>query len=190
VRAIVFCFALKLGHRSKQPALRIWANKRHALLFDHFVGRGRAVLAAHGVRPKHLIHVKRGVRKNVRLHSGLGSVFWAEHGTRLARSASTQRSCTGEMRTYGEAESEDTEVCCRGGDRVRVSIASPHVRPSPNDRRVGIRIRTFEACSGFTLLRPIGSLSSPRPPSSQGSDPASYPAERPASFRTNRQLSG
>ena len=28
---------------------------------------------------------------------------------------------------------------------VRVSIASPHVRPSPNDRRVGIRIRTFEA---------------------------------------------
>src|SRR5277367_3131729 len=35
---------------------------------------------------------------------------------------------------------------------VRVSIASPHVRPSPNDRRVGIRIRTFEACSGFTLV--------------------------------------
>src|SRR5665811_930543 len=33
---------------------------------------------------------------------------------------------------------------------VRVSIASPHVRPSPNDRRVGIRIVTFEACSGFT----------------------------------------
>ena len=73
---------------------------------------------------------------------------------------------------------------------VRVSIASPHVRPSPNDRRVGIRIRTFEACSGFTLLRPIGSLSGPRPPLSQGSDPASYPAVPPASFRTNRQLSG
>ena len=35
---------------------------------------------------------------------------------------------------------------------MRVSIASPHVRPSPNDRRVGIRIRTFEACSGFTLV--------------------------------------
>jgi hypothetical protein len=51
---------------------------------------------------------------------------------------------------------------------VRVSIASPHVRPSPNDRRVGIRIRTFEACSGFTLLRPIGSLSSPRPPQLPG----------------------
>jgi hypothetical protein len=40
------------------------------------------------------------------------------------------------------------------------------------------------------LLRPIGSLSGPRPPSSQGSDPASYPAEPPASFQTNRQLSG
>jgi len=73
---------------------------------------------------------------------------------------------------------------------VRVSITSPHVRPSPNDRRVGIRIRTFEACSGFTLLRPIGLLSGPRPPSSQGSDPTSYPAVPPASFRTNRQLSG
>ena len=48
----------------------------------------------------------------------------------------------------------------------------------------------YKACSGFTLLRPIGSLSSPRPPSSQGSDPARYPAEPPASFRTNRQLSG
>ena len=53
-----------------------------------------------------------------------------------------------------------------------------------------MRIRTFEACSGFTLLRPIGSLSSPRPPLSQGSDPASYPAVSPASFRTNRKLSG
>ena len=56
--------------------------------------------------------------------------------------------------------------------------------------RKHIRIRTFEACSGFTLLRPIGSLSSPRPPLSQGSDPASYPAVPAASFRTNRHLSG
>ena len=37
---------------------------------------------------------------------------------------------------------------------VRLSITSPRVRPSPNDRRVGIRIRTFEACLGFTVLRP------------------------------------
>jgi len=34
-------------------------------------------------------------------------------------------------------------------------------RPSPNGRRVGIRIVTFEACSGFTPLRPIGLLSRP-----------------------------
>src|SRR6516164_10806295 len=34
-------------------------------------------------------------------------------------------------------------------------------RPSPNGRRVGIRIVTFEACSGFTPLRPAGSLSRP-----------------------------
>src|ERR1700716_2170123 len=35
-------------------------------------------------------------------------------------------------------------------ERVPVSIASPLARPSPNGRRVGIRIVTFEACSGFT----------------------------------------
>jgi hypothetical protein len=33
---------------------------------------------------------------------------------------------------------------------VRVSITSPLIQPSPNGRRVGIRIVTFEACSGFT----------------------------------------
>src|SRR5215467_5974176 len=31
-----------------------------------------------------------------------------------------------------------------------MSITSPLTRPSPNGRRVGIRIVTFEACSGFT----------------------------------------
>jgi hypothetical protein len=34
--------------------------------------------------------------------------------------------------------------------RVLVSIASPPTQPSPNGRRVGTRIVTFEACSGFT----------------------------------------
>jgi len=33
---------------------------------------------------------------------------------------------------------------------VRTSIASPPVLPSPYRWRVGIRIFTFEACSGFT----------------------------------------
>jgi len=31
-----------------------------------------------------------------------------------------------------------------------MSITSPLTRPSPNGRRVGIRIVTFEACPGFT----------------------------------------
>jgi hypothetical protein len=35
-------------------------------------------------------------------------------------------------------------------EQVRLSIASPSVRPSPYSRRVGIRSSTFEACSGFT----------------------------------------
>ena len=35
-------------------------------------------------------------------------------------------------------------------ERVQMSIASPLAQPSPNGRRVGIRIVTFEACSGFT----------------------------------------
>ena len=35
---------------------------------------------------------------------------------------------------------------------MRLSITSPLVPPSPNCRRVGIRIVTFEACSGFTRV--------------------------------------
>jgi hypothetical protein len=35
---------------------------------------------------------------------------------------------------------------------VRVSIASPLMQPSPSGRWVGIRIVTFEACSGFTRV--------------------------------------
>ena len=37
-------------------------------------------------------------------------------------------------------------------ERVHLSIASPSVRPFPFCRRVGIRISTFEACSGFTRV--------------------------------------
>ena len=37
-------------------------------------------------------------------------------------------------------------------ERVRVSIASLLMQPSPNGRRVGIRIVTIEACSGFTRV--------------------------------------
>ncbi|MGY3693035.1 hypothetical protein ACVIGA_003115 [Bradyrhizobium sp. USDA 3240] len=66
----------------------------------------------------------------------------------------------------------------------RASIASQHVRLSPNDRRVGIRIRTFEACSDFTLLRPIGSFSSQgrlrrRVPTQLVTQPSRLPASGP-----------
>ena len=37
-----------------------------------------------------------------------------------------------------------------GSRRVPVSIASPLTRPSPFPRRVGVRVFTFETCSGFT----------------------------------------
>src|SRR5882672_11469656 len=81
---------------------------------------------------------------------------------------------------------------------VRVSIASPLVQPSPNGRRVGIRIVTFEACSGFTRVTARRIAQPPkvtpafaRPGSlSRGSGPASYPAKPLVSFRTYRQLSG
>src|SRR3954463_3144820 len=39
-----------------------------------------------------------------------------------------------------------------GSRRGPVSIAFPLTRPSPFPRRVGIRIFTFEACSGFTRV--------------------------------------
>src|ERR1700747_3042050 len=48
-----------------------------------------------------------------------------------------------------------SDVLCplpRRIERVRVSITSPLVQPSPNGRRVGIRIVAFEACSDFTRV--------------------------------------
>src|SRR4051812_18900310 len=60
-----------------------------------------------------------------------------------------------------------------GSRRVPVSIASPLTRPSPFPRRVGIRIFTFEACSGFTrvtarwLAQPPKAAFVTRPPPSQ-----------------------
>jgi hypothetical protein len=75
-------------------------------------------------------------------------------------------------------------------ETVHLSMTSRLVLPSPSPWRVGIRISTFEACSGFTILRPAGSLSRPRRPLSRGSDPASYPAKPLVSYRTHRHLSG
>jgi hypothetical protein len=74
--------------------------------------------------------------------------------------------------------------------RVRVSIASPLMQPSPNGRRVGIRIVTFDASQASLMLRPAGLLSRLKRPLSRGSSPASYPAEPLVSYQINRQLSG
>ena len=56
-------------------------------------------------------------------------------------------------------------------------------RPSPNLRRVGVHIFTFEACSGFTRVRPARSLNRPRRPLSQGFGPAGYPTRPPVSYQ-------
>ena len=56
-------------------------------------------------------------------------------------------------------------------------------RPSPNLRRVGVHIFTFEACSGFTRVRPARSLNRPRRPFSQGFGPAGYPTRPPVSYQ-------
>ena len=46
--------------------------------------------------------------------------------------------------------------------RVHASIASPSTRPSPFRWRVGVRIITFEACSGFTRVTARGIAQSPK----------------------------
>ena len=56
-------------------------------------------------------------------------------------------------------------------------------RPSPNLRRVGVHIFTFEACSGFTRVRPARSLNRPRRPLSQGFGPAGCPTRPPVSYQ-------
>src|SRR5262245_26992749 len=56
------------------------------------------------------------------------------------------------------------------------------VQPSPLPSRVGIHITTFEACSGFNMLRPAGSLSRPRRLLSQGSGLSSHPNRPLASY--------
>src|SRR3982751_736093 len=49
-----------------------------------------------------------------------------------------------------------------GPGRVPVSVASPSARPSPFPRRVGVRIFTFEACSGFTHVTACRIARSPK----------------------------
>jgi hypothetical protein len=75
-------------------------------------------------------------------------------------------------------------------ERVRVSIASPLMQPSPNGRRVGVRIVTFEACSGFTRVTARRIAQPPKATFVTRLQPSGYPAKPLVSFRTNRQLSG
>ena len=71
-----------------------------------------------------------------------------------------------------------------------VSIASPLTRPSPNGRRVGIRIVTFEACSGFTHVTARRIAQPPTGDLCHSSNPCGYPHKLLVSYRINRQLSG
>src|SRR5205085_1183031 len=65
----------------------------------------------------------------------------------------------------------------RRTERVWASIASPFTRPSPLLRRVGVRIFTFEACSGFTRVTARWIAQPPRRPLSRGSNPAGRPTK-------------
>jgi hypothetical protein len=73
---------------------------------------------------------------------------------------------------------------------VYVSIASPLMQPSPNGRRVGIRIVTFEACSGFTHVTARWIAQPPKATFVTRLQPPGCPTEPLVSFQTNRQLSG
>ena len=76
-------------------------------------------------------------------------------------------------------------------DRTGASVdLLPHPYCLPRSRRVGIRNCTFEACSGFIRIRPIGSLDRPRRPLSRGSSTASYPAIPLVSYQPYRLFSG
>src|SRR5262249_30995219 len=57
--------------------------------------------------------------------------------------------------------------------------------PSPLPSRVGIRIATFEACSGFTRYGPLPRSAALRRPLSQGSSPLRYQSKPPVSYSIN-----
>src|SRR5437868_4292547 len=77
----------------------------------------------------------------------------------------------------------------RRPEPVWASIASPFTRPSPLLRRVGVRIFTFEACSGFTRGTAPWMAQPPRRPLSRGSNPAGRPTKLLVSYQINRQPS-
>src|SRR5262249_62023877 len=64
------------------------------------------------------------------------------------------------------------------------------MQPSPNDRRVGIRIVTFEACSGFTRVTARRIAQPPMATFVTRLRPRLCTTEPLVSYRTYRQLSG
>src|ERR1700732_4887515 len=85
----------------------------------------------------------------------------SRHGRRLRDVEAATLACDGSPPDYPNPLSDLPCPLPRRIERVRVSIASPLIQPSPNGRRVGIRIVTFEACSGFT---PVTALRIAQPP--------------------------
>src|SRR5262249_56038932 len=64
------------------------------------------------------------------------------------------------------------------------------MQPSPSDRRVGIRIVTFEACSGFTRVTARRIARPPKAAFVTRLQPRHCTTELLVSYRTYRQLSG
>ena len=74
--------------------------------------------------------------------------------------------------------------------RVRVSIASPSMRPSRFAGGSASASLLSRPAQASLALRPVGLLNRPRRPLSRGFSPSGYPAEPLVSYQSNRQFSG
>src|SRR5215471_11068362 len=72
-----------------------------------------------------------------------------------------------------------------GSERVHISGFLPRsMQPSPLHRRVGIRIATFEACSGFTHVTARQLAQPPKATFVTGLQPTDYADKLPVSYST------
>jgi len=72
-----------------------------------------------------------------------------------------------------------------GSERVHMSGFLPRsMQPSPLHRRVGIRIATFEACSGFTHVTARQLAQPPKATFVTGLQPTDYADKLPVSYST------
>ena len=72
-----------------------------------------------------------------------------------------------------------------GSERVHMSGFLPRsMQPSPLHRRVGIRIATFEACSGFTHVTARRLAQPPKATFVTGLQPTDYADKLPVSYST------